>query len=79
MDIFTMLQNATIVDMETDEPIGMAIGFQVINGRMRITVGLFVEDDEDNDPDDGDKEDIPEDDASNLVQNIHAIAGGKLG
>jgi len=78
MDIFSMLQNAPIIDEETAECIGRSIGFEVLNGRMIIKANLFNLDDLiDDDPDDGKKEDIPDDDASNVVQKIHAIAGGK--
>ena len=78
MDIFSMLQNAPIIDEETAECIGRSIGFEVLNGRMIIKANLFNLDDLiDDDPDDGKKEDIPDDDASNVIQKIHAIAGGK--
>ncbi len=73
MDIFTMLQNATIIDLQTDEVLGQSVGFQVENGRMRIRVVLF-DDDEDEDPDDGTKKDIPEDDTSNMMPEIHILA-----
>jgi hypothetical protein len=76
MDIFAMLQNATIFDKD-GEAVGQAVGFECINGRMRLTAILFDEDMDDGDDDDPDKEDIPEDDASNIHDKIRAISGGK--
>ena len=81
MDIFSMLQNAPIIDEETAECVGRSVGFEVVNGRMIIKVAMFeIEyEDDDDPPEDGEKDDIPEDDASNIVQKIHAIAGGRDG
>ena len=62
MDIFAMLQNATIVDVddEGETPVGAAVGFEVIHGRMRIKIILFNQDSDADDPDDGEEEDVPE-------------------
>lgn len=72
MDIFAMLQTAVLVDAD-DDPVGRAVGFEIINGRMRMKVVLFdelvIEDD-----DDPEKEDIPEDDASRQVKETDADA-----
>ena len=65
MDIFAMLQTAVIVDLEMDEVVGQSLGFQVVNGRLRIMTVLFDRE-EDDDPDDGEKEDIPEEDTDIL-------------
>lgn len=72
MDIFSMLQNAPIVDAENDELVGQAVGFEVINGRMKIRVIFF--DDEEEGPDDGVKDPIPE----NQVVPLRAVGGDKL-
>jgi hypothetical protein len=76
MDIFAMLQNALIVDVDTDDCVGQAIGFNVVNGRMRIFTVMADEDSEGSD--DGAKEDIPEDDASKL-EFPKIVAMGKKG
>jgi hypothetical protein len=75
MDLLSMLMNARIRDMDGDE-IGEVLGVHIAMGKLYITVDMEL-DDGDEDPDDGEKEDIPEDDASNIVEKIHAIAGGK--
>ena len=56
MDVISMLQNATIVDHETDEVIGGAFGFSIVNGRMSIRIHLIDGAYED-DPDGGEEED----------------------
>jgi len=61
MDIFAMLQNAVIIDVDTDDVIGHTIGFEVLNGRMRFTALIYDDDYEDTEDDpDPETEDIPE-------------------
>ena len=64
MDMLSMLINARIMDVDGDE-IGEVIGIHIAIGKLWIMVdieGIEVEDGED--PDGGEKEDIPEGDAS---------------
>ena len=63
MDLLSMLMNARITDMDGDE-IGEVFGVHIAMGKLYITVDMEL-DDEEEDPDDGAKDDIPEDDASN--------------
>lgn len=72
MDIFSMLQNATVFDAETDEAICQIVGFEVANGRIFFNAVLFGE--EIDGPDDGDKEEIPEPSKAPL----RVIAGDRL-
>lgn len=69
-----MLMNAKIRDMDGDE-IGEVIEVQICGGKLEIMMDLItLEDDEDEDPDDGAKDDIPEDDASKIdFKNIVAM------
>ena len=75
MDIWNMLQNATIFD-EDGEIRGQTTGFEVIGGRMRLMATMFDQYEYGEEPDDGVKEDIPEDDASNTKDNLVALVGG---
>lgn len=74
MDIFTMLQNATIFDKDTGEAVGQTIGFEVVHGRMTLEAIMFTYDEEYEDGDDGSREPIPE---PNIKDKIAAIAGGR--
>lgn len=78
MDLLSMLQNAKIRDMDGDE-IGEVIEIQICGGKLEIMMDLItLEDDDEEDPDDGAKEDIPEDDASKAVTpKLRAVTGGK--
>ena len=58
MDIFSMLQYATVYDVETEEPICQIVGFEVMNGRIYFSATPFESEEED--PDDGVKDPIPE-------------------
>lgn len=61
MDLLSMLMNAKVRDMDGDE-IGDVIGVHIAGGKLSVTIdieGIEVED-----PDDGAKDNIPEDDAS---------------
>ena len=61
MDLLSMLVNAKIRDLAGDE-IGEVVGVHITGGKLLVTVDTDGEDE--GDPDDGTKEDIPEDDAS---------------
>ncbi len=64
MDLLSMLMNAKIRDMDGDE-IGEVIEVQICGGKLEIMMDLISVDLEDEeDPDDGAKDDIPENDAS---------------
>lgn len=78
MDLLSMLQNARIRDMEGDE-IGEVTEIRIYGGRLEIMMDLItLEADDEEDPDDGSKEDIPEDDASKVASpKLRAVAGGK--
>jgi len=77
MDIFAMLQTAIIEDQTNGDLVGQAVGFNVINGRLKIFAVLF--DEEYDDDDDGAKDDIPEDDASNKITNLSVVSNEKNG
>lgn len=71
MDLLSMLVNAEVRDADGDI-IGGVFAVHIAAGRMYLTldsVGFG-----DGDPD-GDKDDIPDDDASNKVQHIRAVGG----
>ena len=77
MDIFSMLQNATIEDVNSgDAAVGVSIGFEVVNGRMRIKAIIFDSESETDDPDDGEEADIPE--KSEKVQDADAGADDRV-
>ena len=63
MDMLSMLMNSRIMNLNGDE-IGEVIGVHLAMGKMSITTD--IESSEDESPDDGDKEDIPDDDASKM-------------
>lgn len=62
MDMLSMLMNARVMNLDGDE-VGEVIGVHFAMGKMSITTD--IESSEDEDPD-GEKEDIPEDDASKM-------------
>ncbi len=62
MDLLSMLMNAKARTVDGSD-LGEVIGVHFALGRMAITIDLGLEDE---DPDDGEKEDIPEDDASKI-------------
>lgn len=64
MDWMSLLMNARVRDMDGDE-FGEVIGFHFYGGKLSITIDVEL-DDEEEDPDDGAKDDIPEDDASKI-------------
>ena len=74
MDIFAMLQNAVIIDMETDEVIGHTIGFEVQGGRMRFQALVYDSDFEDEDDPDPGEEDVPE----MKPEEVEAVLGKPL-
>lgn len=61
MDLLSMLMNATVKDVDGIE-VGDVGGVHIVGGKLWITIDLELGDE--GDPDDGTKEDIPEDDAS---------------
>ena len=63
MELLSMLMNAKITDMDGDE-IGEVIGVHIAMGKLNITMNVELDDEEEEDPDDGAKDDIPEEDAS---------------
>lgn len=70
MDLLSMLMNAKIRNMDGDE-LGDVIGVHIAGGKMNIT--LDIDGVEDEDPEDGAKDDIPGDDASNKIQRLRAV------
>jgi hypothetical protein len=76
MELLSMLMNAKIRDMDGDE-IGEVLGVHFSAGRLSLTVDIEGINLEDEDPDDGAKDDIPEDDASN-IEFPKIIAMGKM-
>lgn len=65
MDILALLSQAKVNDMDGVE-LGDVMGIHFVAGKMIITINMTMGDLEDEDPDDGEKEDIPEDDASKM-------------
>ena len=63
MELLSMLMNAKIRDMDGDE-IGEVLGVHFSAGRLSLTVDFEGIELEEEDPDDGAKDDIPEKDAS---------------
>ena len=61
MDTLSMIMNAQITDMN-GEAVGSVISVHIVGCKMFITASMEYESEEDGD--DGEKEDIPEDDAS---------------
>ncbi len=77
MELLSMLMNAKIRDMDGDE-IGEVLGVHFSAGRLSLTVDFEgIELDEDEDPDDGAKDDIPEEDASKMKFPKLAAMGKK--
>ena len=62
MELLSMLMNAKVCDMDGDV-FGEVVGVNFAGGKLEIMVDVEM-DDEGEDPDDGAKDDIPEDDAS---------------
>ena len=59
-DLHTMVMNAMVCD-EHDEIVGMVTGYVIHGHKMRIRIATLPdEEDFEDDPDDGDKEEIPE-------------------
>ena len=76
MDIMALLSQAQVNDMDGME-LGDVLGIHIVAGRMVLSINMTIFDDEDeDDPDDGEKEDIPEDDASK-IQFPKIVAMGK--
>ena len=74
MDLLSMLMNAKIRDMDGDN-LGDVIGVHIAGGKLWVSVdieGIEVED-----PDDGEKDDIPEDDASKMEFHPKLVAMSK--
>ena len=76
MELLSMLMSARVCDVDGDV-FGEVVNINISGGRLEIMIDVELDDDEDEDPDDGAKDDIPEDDASNTVQRLRAVAGGK--
>ena len=71
MDIFALLTNAKVTDLDGDE-FGDIVEVSFANGRLTLVIET-PDDDEDEDPEDGDKEPIP---VEELGSKIRAIGGG---
>lgn len=73
-DLLSMLMNAKIRDMDGDV-IAEVLGVHFSAGKLSLTVDIEgYDEDEDEEPDDGAKDDIPEDDASKIdFKNIVAM------
>ncbi len=78
MDMMTMIMNAKITDMGGEE-VGDVVSIHIVGCKMFITANMGYDIEEDGD--DGEKDDIPEDDASkaSLAEVISLVAGGKSG
>ena len=77
MDLLSMLMNAKIRDMDGDE-VAEVVGVHLVQGKLSITIDMELED-EGEDPDDGAKDDIPENDASKMEFPKLAAASKKTG
>ena len=80
-DLFAMLHSASVMDQETGEVVGMVTGIETVGTRLRVKAFFFEEGDEDeDDPDDGEKEDIPEEEEkvadANINEKIHQLKTG---
>ena len=78
MDILELLSQATVNDIN-GVGLGDVMGIHFLSGRMVISISLDLFDEDDgeyDDPDDGAKDDIPEDDASQ-VKHLTVVAIGK--
>lgn len=76
MDLLSMLMNAKVRAMDGDE-VGEVIGVHLAMGKLSITIDIELDDIED--PDDGAKEDIPDDDASKQEFPKIVAMGKKIG
>jgi hypothetical protein len=80
MDILTMLTQAKVNDIN-GVALGNVQGIHFVAGKIVLTLDLnlmrFIEEDED-DPDDGEKDEIPEHDASRLGAPKLVIADGRM-
>lgn len=76
MDLLSMLMSARVCDVDGDV-FGEVVNINISGGKLEIMIDVELDRDEEDDPDDGAKDDIPEDDASNVVQQLRAVAGGK--
>jgi len=75
MDLLSMLMNAKVRDVSGYE-VGEVIAIHLAMGKLCVTVDIELDNE---DPDDGEKEEIPEDDASKMeFPNIVAM-GKKVG
>jgi hypothetical protein len=77
MDILALLSQAKINDMDGVE-LGDVMGIHFVAGKMIITVNMNWND-ESEDPDGGEKEDIPEDDVSKMEFPKIVAMGQKVG
>ncbi len=79
-DLFSMLHTAFVLNSETGEVIGMVTGVDTSGPRMRVKVRIFEDDEDEDDPDDGEKEDIPEEPEkvadANINEKIHMLKTG---
>ena len=80
-DLFNMLHTAFVLNSDTGEVIGMVTGVDTSGPRMRVKVHIFEDDEaEDDDPDDGEKEDIPEEPEkvadADINEKIHMLKTG---
>lgn len=76
MDLLSMLMNAKVCDMDGDV-FGEVVNINLSGGKLEIMIDVELAD-EDEDPDDGAKDDIPEDDASKMEFPKLAALGKKL-
>ena len=65
MDLLSMIMNAKLKDMDGND-VGEVIGLHIAMGKAYITVDPNME--EDDDPDDGEKEDIPEENSVHQLE-----------
>ena len=74
MDVLSLLSQAVVKDMDGVE-LGRVIGVHFVAGKMMVTINMTVFEEESDGPDDGEKEDIPEEDASKMeFPNIVAMS-----
>ena len=79
-DLFSMLHTAFVLDNDTGEVIGMVTGIDTSGPRMKVKVRIFEDDEDEDNPDDGEKEDIPEEPEkvadANINEKIHRLRTG---
>lgn len=81
-DLFAMLHTAFAVDNDTGEVMGMVTGISTVGSRLKVNVHVFNEDEgyEEDDPDPGEEEDVPEEEAkvadATIVEKIHMLKTG---